>query len=882
MRFARHGVLVALPIALVFAGVPSAAQTFNFDTAFGRLPKNVVPIDYTIAVVPDAAAHTLTGTESIVLDVRSATSTIEFNTLNESLADVRLDGAAVATVITENDRQLTTVTPAQPARPGKHILSFAYTGKIESSPQGLFAQPYRTADGGDAVMLSTQFEATDARRMFPCWDEPAFRATFTLSVTVPAAWMTVANMPVASRTENGSLATTTFLRTPKMPTYLVEFSAGNLGAIYAAANGTQFGVVAVKGQENGGRVALANAQQILADYNDYFGYHYPLPKLDSIAIPGGFGGAMENWGAITYTDEALLLTPSSTIGNKQTVYSIQAHEMAHQWNGDLVTMGWWDDLWLNESFASWRAAKETDLRNPAWNWWENEDESKEVAMAADARVTSHPIQVHVANELEAETAFDSEITYAKGEAFLRMLEAYLGPDTFRDGVRRYMKARAFSNATGTDLWNALSAASHQDVASLSRAWTEQAGFPVVSVSATCGANGDRTIALAQQRFLLDGNDPRPRWTIPLSIRSGVTGAPRSLLLVNDGQTAVAGKCAEPLTLNAGTVGFFRVAYDESIFAVNSKNFRLLPNGDRIGLLDDRWALVRAGQAKLPSYLALAASMGGDLDARAWDQVVGALEIIERDERGTPGYDRYLAYARSIVKPLATQLGYTPAASETPDLQGLRRTAIGDLGRWGDADVIAEAQRRFATFLTDRNSIAPDDQSVYLDIVAANADAATFERLHSIAKSAKDETELRRYYGALTAVRDPKLADEAMRITMSPEIPPQSAMIRLDLVEMVANHHPLLSWQFVKQHYDELARPFGPLAGGDMAQDFPTLYWRGAPLSDITSFIQSKVPAGLNAFLARGTERARFDIKERSTIVPATDSYLATLHRRHTE
>ncbi len=218
------------------------------------------------------------------------------------------------------------------------------------------------------------------------------------------------------------------------------------------------GVWAVSGREAEGRTALANAQQILADYDDYFGYPFPLPKLDSIAIPGGFSGAMENWGAITYTDSALLLSKASSLGDRQDVYSTQAHEMAHQWNGDLVTMGWWDDLWLNESFASWMAAKETDLRNPGWKWWEREDSDKESAMEADARVTSHAIQVHVTDELQAANAFDPDITYNKGQAVLRMLEAYLGPDTFRDGIRRYIKAHAFSNATTADLWNGLSAA----------------------------------------------------------------------------------------------------------------------------------------------------------------------------------------------------------------------------------------------------------------------------------------------------------------------------------------------------------------------------------------------------------------------------------------
>ncbi len=438
---------------------PAPAAPFSFDAAPGRLPKTVVPLDYAIAITPDATAKTLSGTESIAIQVRKPTATIVFNSLNERLTGTRFDGADVAKVDSNDDTQLTTVTLARPAAIGRHTLTFAYTGKLETSPQGLFVQPYAKPGGGDGVLISTQFEATDARRMFPCWDEPAFRATYSLTATVPAAWTVTSNMPVANRVANGALATTTFLRSPKMPSYLVEFSAGDLAHISGQSGATNIGVWAVRGQEQDGQIALANAQQILADYNEYFGYAFPLPKLDSIAIPGGFSGAMENWGAITYNDQVLLATTSSTVGQRQEIFSTQAHEMAHQWNGDLVTMGWWDDLWLNESFASWRAAKETDLRNPTWNWWEVQDADKEGAMDADAHTTSHPIQQHVTDELKAMSAFDPAITYSKGQAVLRMLEAYLGPDTFRDGIRSYMKARAFSNATSADLWNALSSTS---------------------------------------------------------------------------------------------------------------------------------------------------------------------------------------------------------------------------------------------------------------------------------------------------------------------------------------------------------------------------------------------------------------------------------------
>src|SRR5580698_2690391 len=319
---------VATLACVLLAPAAWCGAPFSFDSAPGRLPKDVVPLSYEVAVVPDVGSLSFAGTETIRLQFRTATATVQFNSLNETLSQVRLDGKPVKAVTSNDQQQLTTVTLTHPAV-GLHTLSFSYRGKIETQPQGLFAQKYSKPAGGEGLLLSTQMEATDARRMFPCWDEPAFRAYFTLTVTVPAAWETVSNMPISHRAVHGDLATVRFQRSPKMSSYLVEFSGGELRALSAQRGGTRFGVWAVAGQEQDGAEALANAQEILADFNDYFAYPYPLPKLDSIAVPGGFSGAMENWGAITYNDQALLVSPSSSMADRQTVFSIQAHEMAH-------------------------------------------------------------------------------------------------------------------------------------------------------------------------------------------------------------------------------------------------------------------------------------------------------------------------------------------------------------------------------------------------------------------------------------------------------------------------------------------------------------------------------------------------------------------------
>jgi aminopeptidase N len=854
-----------------------AAGLFSFDTTPGRLPKDVVPEDYEIGIVPDTKALSISGTESVKLEFRKATNTIQLNSLNEKLSGVTLDGQPVKNVVSDDKAELTTVMLNKPARAGRHTLRFSYTGVIETKPQGLFAQPFVKPGGGKDTLLSTQFEATDARRMFPCWDEPAFRATYALTVTVPSEWKVVGNMPIAHSVSHGSTTTTSFQRSPKMASYLVEFSAGDLARITDQLGKTELGVWTVRGQEESGRAALANAKLILADYNDYFGVPFPLPKLDSLAIPGGFGGAMENWGAITYNDQNLLITPASTLPRKQGVFSVQAHEMAHQWNGDLVTMGWWDDLWLNESFASWRAAKETDMRHPDWKWWELQDGSRESAMAADAQPNSHAIQQHITDELQAANAFDSQITYAKGQAVLRMIEAYLGPDTFRDGLRAYMKAHAYSNANSADLWNALSKASARDIADIVSGWIQQPGFPVVSLTANRDGEGNRTITLSQKRFLLQGTDTtNPRWSIPLQIRSGTHAAPQSVLLTRDGQTVQAGRWDEPLSVNADAIGFYRVLYDEPTLQINTKVFGTLFEGDRIVLLDDQWALVKSGAQTLPTYLALASSMGSDLNERAWDQITGALGTIEYDQRGNPGHDTFTAYARKIIKPVASNLGWDSKPDETPGIQKLRRTVLRDLGEWGDAEVIAEARKRFEAYVKDRNAIGPDDQEMILAIVARNADEATFKQLHDIAKSARDETELRRFYISLMLMRDPKLAEQAMPIALSDEIPTQADSLRLEMIGALTDWHPLLAWNTFTTNSDMLLKPFGPFALQIVARYIPQGYWNAVPLDQIEAWVKAHVPAEMAPEIARGMDEAQFQVALKKVLVPATDNYLQVM------
>lgn len=498
-------------------------------------------------------------------------------------------------------------------------------------------------------------------------------------------------------------------------------------------------------------------------------------------------------------------------------------------------------------------------------------------MNADALAGSHAIRRHVVNELDATNAFDPAITYNKGQAVLRMMETYMGADAFRAGIRDYMRTHAYGNTFSGDLWQALDGAGGGKISDIAASWTSQPGFPLVSVQASCDAAGNRSLALTQQRFLRQGMGrdaaaAKAGWSIPLQVRSG-TGAPRALLLDGSASGVAAGRCDETLSVNAGVVGYYRASYDAATLALNTRGFGAMGDGDRIALLDDQWALVGAGAQPLANYLALASAMGASQNQRSWEQITGALADIESAERGTAGHAAFAAYARSLLKPLSLTLGWEPKADETPGVRKLRRALLSDLGRWGDREVLAEARKRFAAFAADRKAIEADEQAMVLAIVAQYASEADFEQLHAIARSAGNETELRRYYQALTQVSDPALAARAAAIVLSDEIPKQADGVRFGLVASLADQHPALAWSTFRAHSERLLapqQPFGPMI---LAQYSPEIFWQAAPLDEMEAWLKGQVPADMAPNLARGMESARLQLAQKARLAQAADAFL---------
>src|SRR5215469_15981954 len=480
------------------------------------LPANVIPTHYDIAVTPNAAALTFQGHVAIDVTVATATSTIKLNAADLAFTHVALSDEKGAPKVTYDAVQ-ETATLAFPTTiaPGRHTLSIDYTGKINQHAAGLFALDYDTPHGKKRALF-TQFENSDARRFIPSWDEPGRKATFALTATVPADLVALSNMPIAkSEALPGGLKRVSFATTPKMSSYLLFFGVGDFERISRKVNGVDVGVVFKRGDGDKAHYALDAAAEILPFYEDYFGVRYPLPKLDLIAGPGQsqFFGAMENWGAIFYFERDLLIDSRiSTQEDRQNVFIVVAHEMAHQWFGDLVTMGWWDGIWLNEGFASWMELKATDHFHPGWKVWLQALGRKEAAMQIDARARTHPSITPIKDVLQANEAFDT-ITYEKGMAVIRMLETYAGEVPFRDGVRAYIKANAYGNTVSDDLWRQLDRTSKTPISPIAHDFTLQAGIPLIRASAD-GAS----LHLTQDRFAVDETGKAHTvWQVPVKV-----------------------------------------------------------------------------------------------------------------------------------------------------------------------------------------------------------------------------------------------------------------------------------------------------------------------------------------------------------------------------
>jgi aminopeptidase N len=556
-------------------------------------------------------------------------------------------------------------------------------------------------------------------------------------------------------------------------------------------DGVELGVVVRRGQTGRAAYALQAGAESLRYFNDYFGIPYPLPKLDMIGVPGAGGfGAMENWGAILYFDQYLLTDANSSEADRRTVFEFVAHEVAHQWFGNLVTMMWWDDLWLNEGFASWMAAKAMEARHPAWEpWLAQQAGGASTAMSIDARAGTHAVVQTVNTIDDANLAFDT-ITYEKGLAVIRMLEAYVGEEDVRGGVRDYLNSRLYGNAQTEDLWRAVQAASGQPILEIARSFTGQPGFPVLIVDgAACSAAAPR-IAISQRRFAMDDSSrTQERWEIPV-VAQRIGGARTHAVLPAQPQSTLAlpGACNNAYIVNAGQTGFFRVLYDNANFARLVDAMPTLSTSDQLGLLLDYWAFGRSGDAPFTNYLDLVATLPADANPVLVTDTISSLNALTSYASGRPSEAAMRAYARDTLRPFFDQLGWEARAGEHANAPLTRAQLISALGGFGDEAVLAEVRRRVAA-----DDLPPTIRGAVLGVYAANATPAQYEALVTQARNATDFVEQRRAWLRVAAARDEALARRTLRMVLGEDIPRQ---IRTQVLSGVAGGHNQLAWDFL--------------------------------------------------------------------------------------
>jgi len=770
-----------------------------------RLDHSAEPASYRIDVTPDLQKLSFHGSAQIAFDAKTPISTLTLNAVELDIVRASLDGGPPGKVALDAKAQTASFDFGAAISPGRHVLAVDYTGKINTFSAGLFVLDYPTPQGSRRMMVS-QFENADARRFVPSWDDPARKATFQISIVAPADQMAVSNTPIASTQPlAGGLQRVTFQPTPKMSSYLMFLGVGDFQRISRKVDGVDVGVVFRRGAADKARFALDTASALLSYYNDYFGIRYPLPKLDLIAAPGAGGfSAMENWGAIFYFEDALLVDPKlSTESDRQQVAIVIAHEMSHQWFGDLVTMDWWNDLWLNESFAEWMEGKAVDHLHPDWRIRMTEAALRNNAMVLDAASATHPI-VQPVDTIDEMNAIGDDITYNKGAAVIRMLEAYVGDDAWRDGVRAYLHQHAYGNTTHDDLWRAIEAASHKPVQAIARDFTEQAGVPLVQAEIMVGQQPGSALLLTEQRFAADEASRVPRlWRIPVIAKPLGGGAEVQTVVRGGGPLIQALKSTDPgpLVLNPGQVGYYRTLYSPSAFGPLATRLGELDPFDQLNLIQDSWALADAGYAPAGDLLQIAERLPANAYPLVWGQLAQTLDQIDRLYDGLgPRQDAFRAFARKVLNRGLARIGWDQRPGEPAAAGVAREQLLVTLSDLDDRAVTAEARRRFARFRADPASLPPGLREPVLDVVGAHADATTIEALEQLARSTKDAQAQQQYLVALATVQDPALAQQVMAYALTPEVPVSLASY---LLGVIADRHPALAWRFGVEHKAEL-------------------------------------------------------------------------------
>ncbi len=811
-----------------------------------RLPRTVVPHHYALALTPDLDSARFTGCVTVDLAVDSAVSEVVLNA-----AELQIEGAELVsaegrrvpgTTELDAERERLVVHPEETLTAGKWKLHVDFSGILNDQLRGFYRSTYTSDEGEERVLATTQFEATDARRAFPCWDEPDLKATFDVTLVVPDGMVAVSCGPIVSEEALGDgTRRVSFATTMKLSTYLLAFVVGELEATPPVdVDGTPLRIIHVPGKEDLTGFALECGAFALGFFADYYGIAYPGDKLDLLAIPDFASGAMENLGAVTSRESLLLIDPEqATQAELQRVADVIAHELAHMWFGDLVTMRWWNGLWLKEAFATFMEMVCVDAFRPDWRRWASFAAERDLSMDTDALESTRPIEFAVASPEEADAMYDV-ITYRKGAAVLRMLQQYLGEEVFRSGISRYLRDHAYGNTETHDLWSALEAVSGEPVGAIMESWIFQGGHPQVEV-----VEGPGGYTLRQERFRFIG-DSAEQWMVPVLYRTA-DGAQR-LVLTSDRELPP----GEELFINRGGDGYYRTQYVGALQGRIAAQLGGLDPEERFVVVSDAWANTLAGDTDAGSFLELVATLAGERDVWVWGAMFDGLRelnrVVSSDDRPS-----LQAFVQSLTSPTARRMGWRPQPGESDLDRKLRGEVLGARGVLGsESATIAESRRLLDDVVGGAPGLDGEVAAAALGIAAAHGDMSDHVRFAEAYAATGSPQDRLRYLGALAAIPEATAARETLAMVLDGRIRSQNAMFVV--ARLIANRVVGPSaWQAVKENWDELIALMPPFSARNV---ITTVHLRSEPelAADIASWLTSHPLPGGGTLMTQQLER----------------------------
>lgn len=860
----------------IFAVLTFAAITFPVAGA-QRLPQIATPENYKLTFTPDLDKASFEGDETISIRVLTPTSKITLNALDIDFHDASITQSGVtqqATVKLNLEKQAAVLTVEKPLATGPATIHIGYAGKLNSEMRGF----YLGKDDHGRKYAATQLEATDARRAFPSFDEPEYKATFDITAVADKDMIAISNnKQIADTPGPGDKHTIKFATTATMSSYLAALVIGNFEYIEGSVNGIPIRVYSTPGKKELGKFALDAAEHIVSYYNKYFAIKYPFGKLDLVALPDFSAGAMENIGCVTYREVVLLVDDQhGSVQQKKTIASVTAHEIAHMWFGDLVTMKWWDDVWLNEGFATWMSSKPLEAWKPEWDFDLDDVSDTANTLNLDSLANTRPIHQAAETPGQIEELFDG-IAYNKAASVLRMLEAYVGEETFRAGVNAYLQQHQYANATADDFWRTQAEVSHKPVDKIMPTFVAQPGEPMIELKAQCSGKTTK-VALSQRRYYSDrlkfeAPEDQP-WQIPLCLKdSAHANASRCEVLATKEATLSLPGCSSWVMGNAGATGYYRIGYDPvAVRALANDVESKLSPAERIIVDSDVWASVRVGRQPVGDYLALAQGLQPDRNRAVLENVLGRLNYIGQYLVNDDDRDNYRAWLRQFLGPIAKDVGWEPKPGESDERKTLRARLLNSLGYDArDHEALGEARNFAEKALTEPASLDPQLARGALALAALNGDQSFYDRLMTAMKAAKSPEIYYMYFSTLTRFSDPKLLQRTLDFAISPEVRAQDTM-RLITGVLSNPAGEKLAWNFVQEHWEAVNKAGGPFAGVEVVGATSRFCDAGLRDQVVDFFVAHKVDGGERTY-RQAIERINNCVDLKSQQEPQLASWL---------